>query len=426
MASEAAINLYGQTYEQIVTQVLGGKSENFQLVNPMEDWTWAPASQGFIDAQAYRFVGQTPVWSAVGKYTPGGSDMHQAYLQVLSLWNALGKGLNEDQVRQANEEVTRARNQLGADSQQANEGYISYKNSLPVGIPVKTYDDWIAEHWKGTLDADKLVLDKALQTLGLIIGQKNPGLKAAIDAATAPESPSTPKPGFVKVQIGTTIGVRPFYNFQDPKVWADRVEAQGGQSLRIELSASAQSSALSKSWAGGDTAGEGYIEGVYFAFQGSGGWERMDLATEDKSVKVSIVLRAYTLSEASADTSWFNSGILRRMAVEDNWNPPFTTKGTGDSKPVFGKGGVLPLIVTGLIVGYQPTIDIEMSDATYKKYSEKWNAAAGIQIGPFKIGGKGGQEKEKWSKNSDNQKFHVESKATYPFIMGITVAMPGA
>ena len=426
MANETTINLYGQTYEQIVAKVLGGKDENFQLVNPQEDWTWAPATIGFINPKAYRFVGQMPKWTAVGQYQPGGNDMHQAYLQVLSLWNALGKGINEDQVRQAQEEVTRTRNKLQQDQKEADLGFIEYQKTTPAGIPQKSYDDWMKQFWQGTIDADTLVYNKALETQALIVGQKNPGLKAAIEAATAPAEPTTPKPGFLKVNVSGTIGVRPAYVFDDPKEWADRIAARGGNSLSIQLSASKESSSLSKSWAGGDTAGQGRIDGVYFAFQGSGGWERMDLATEDKSVTVNITIKAYSMFEVGPDTSWYNSGILSRMATEDDWNKPFSTKGGDGKEPVFGKGGVLPLVLTSIIAGYQPIIDITMSDATYKRHKESWNAAAGIQVGPFRIGGKGGHSEDKWTKNTDNQKFHVESNATYPFIMGITVANPGA
>ena len=418
----STLDLYGQTYEQIVSQVLGGRDDNFQLVNPQEDWTFAPAAAGFINPEAYRFVGQLPIYSATGTYQPGGNDMHQAYLQVLSLWNALGQGINEDQVRQAQEGVTTTRNKLVTDQQQADQGYLQYKSTLPAGIPPKTYDDYLAEFWQGTLDDDKLVYNKALETLALIVGQKNPGLKAAIDAATPPPDPTTPKPGFLKVQLGTTIGIRPAYIFQDPKVWVDRIVAEGGGNmLKIQLSADRQSSSLEQSWAAGSSG----LNFGFFEIGGRAGWQRLDLTTEDKSVQVNISLKAYSLFEVGPDTSWYNSGLLSRLATEDNWNPPFSTHGGGGSKPVFGKGGVLPLVLTGIIAGYQPIIDITMSDATYSKYRQHWDAAGGVRIGPFRIGGSGGRTEEKIVKTSEKNHFHVESKATYPFIMGITVANPG-
>ena len=426
--SNETINLYGQTYEQIVQGVLGGRRDNFQLMSPMEDWTWSPAPPGYIDPQAYRLVGQLPKYTAVGAYEAGGNDMHQAYLQVLSLWNALGSGANAARVKQATDQVTRAQAQMLDHQQEADLAYSKYKKQLPPDVPAKTYDEFIAKNYQGIFDADTLVYNKALETLALVVGEKNPGLSNAIEAATPPKNASESKPGFVQVKTGSTNGVRPNYIFPDPQEWADRVAAQGGTSLTIHLSASHQSSSLSKSWAGGDIAGAGEIEGVYFAIKAGGGWERMDLATEDKTVEVEINIKAISVFEVGPDTSWYNSGLLSRLATEDNWNPPFTTHGGDGSdgkKAVFGEGGVLPLVVTSIIAAYQPSIDITMSDATYNKHVENYNASLGVEIGPFVIGGKGGHSEEKWTKNSDNRKFHVESKATYPYIIGITVANPG-
>ena len=419
--SDQTSNLYGQTYEQIRKAVLAGSSKNFQLVSPMESWTWPPTSVGFIDPEAYRFVGQVPQWSAVGEYAPGGSDMHQAYLQVLSLWNALGKGINEDQVREAQEQVTRAQNKLVQDQQVADVSYTSYTKQLRAGEQPQSYDSWIAENWKTTLDDDKVKYKQALDALALVVGQKNAGLKDAINAATPPKDLSEPKPGFVKAQIGPNIEIRPNYIFPDPEVWANKVAVEGGDSLKIHLSATASSTALEDSWAGGSAG----LDTGFFAFYGDGVRQRMDLLTEDRTVEVHIVIKAYSLFEVGPDPSWFNSGILSTLAIQNTWNPPYSTKGDNGDKPVFGKGGVLPLTLTGLVAGYQPCIDITMSDATYSKYKQQFDAASGIRVGPFQIGSTGGRTGEKIHKSSDKNTFHVESTATYPFIMGITVASPG-
>ena len=406
-------------YEQIVGQALAGLGKKFQLLNPMQDWTWAPATAGFIDPQTYRFVGQSPTWSTVGTYEPGGSDMHQAYLSVLTMCNVIGDGTNEHQLRDAREEVTRARNYLLQNYQQADVSYAQYRRTVPTDTPVESYDTWMAKFWN-SLEADKLSLDKAVETYKLVIDQKNAGLKDAIDAAAVPKDHTDSKPGFLKVQIGTTIGVRPAYTFLDPKVWLNRVIKEGGNSLMITLSASVSSSSISQSWAGESTC----LDGGFFSTYGCGGWQSMDLA-EDKKLEVKITIEAFSMLEVGPDTSWYNSALLKKLAKEDNWNPPFSTKGGDGKKPVFGKGGMLPLILTGIVVGFQPSIEIKMSNAaTYKKYKERWEASSALRIGPFQIGGSGDKT---WLKSADNKelKFRVESKASYPFIMGITVANPG-
>ncbi len=419
--SDQTSNLYGQTYEQILRQVLAGSRKNFQLVNPMEAWTWPTASLGFIDPEAYRFVGQVPQWSAIGEYKPGGADMHQAYLQVLSLWNALGKGINEDHVREAEEQVTRVRNKLVQDRQVADVSYTSYTKQLRAGEKPLNYYTWIAENWKPTIDKDKLAYQQALNALALVVGQKNAGLQAAISAATPPQELSDSKPGFVKAQIGPTIEVRPNYIFPDHNEWADRVAAKGGDGLNISISASESSSSHEAYWAGG-TAG---LDAGFFALFSDGNWQKMDLANKDENVIVDIAIKAYSLFEAGPDPSWFNSGLLSTLAIEDDWNPPYSTKGGSGKQPVFGKGGVLPLVLTGFIAGIQPCIDITMSDATYSQYKDHFATSSGMRVGPFQIGGTGREREDNIRKSSDHNKFHIESTARYPFIMGITVANPG-
>ena len=421
--SDQTTNLYGQTYEQILDKALAGSEKKLQLVNPQEDWTWPPASFGYIDPQAYRFVGQMPKWTAVGTYRAGGSDMHQAYLQVLSLWNAMGKGIQDDKIREANADVTRKRNKLEEDQQIANVSYITYqKQQQAEGQTPEDYDTWIAKNWKATFDKDKAEYQEALDVLAKLVGEKNEGLQQAIEAATPPPDPTVPKPGFVKAEVGGgVVEVRANYIFPDPKVWADRVAAEGGESLAIHLSASASSSSLADSWAGGGT---GLYKG-FFALFVNEGWQSIDLATEDKSVEVTITLKAYKVFEVGPDKAWYNSDILSQLAKEDDWNPPFSTNGGDGKTPVFGEGGVLSLVLTGLVAGYQPSIDITMSDATYSKYKESFDTSGGIRVGPFQIGGSGGSSEKNFRKNSEDKKFHYESTATYPFMMGITVVNPG-
>lgn len=417
-----AINLYGQTYERIVEQVLGGRRENFQLMNPWLVWEGLAGPQkGYVNPQPYRFAGQVPKWTATGTYAPGGGDAHQAYLKVLSLVNVTGSGAEEDRIKAARKAVDDAQKRLADDIQQADEDYIEYRDSLAgTVIPVQSYDDWYAENWKSQIDGDKVAYSKALNTLAVVIGQKDPSLKAAMEAATPPTDAHHLKPGFVKYKAGSDIGVLPDYITEDADAWVARVLDKGGLHLSIHLSASASSTALSQSWAGGS----GEIKDLFFAVHGKRGWEKLDLETKDKTVTVNITIKAFGMVEVTPDSSWYNSGLLRRYAIQDTWNAPYSTSGGHGKKPVFGKGGVFPLRVTSLIVGYQPSIDIKMSEATYKKHHERWNTATGIRVGPFVIGGKGGHGDDTWSKHTDPRKFHVESHDNHAYIMGITVKTP--
>ena len=67
-----------------------------------------------------------------------------------------------------------------------------------------------------------------------------------------------------------------------------------------------------------------------------------------------------------------------------------------------------------------------MSQNTYSQAKQRFDAALGVRIGPFTFGGSGGHESNTVNKSSSNSSFTGKSTATYPFIIGVTVAMPGA
>ena len=420
--SSPTMNLYGQTYDQIVRQAFSGSRKNFQLVYPFQDWTWPTPPRGFIDPRAYGFVGQIPKWSAIGRYDPGTTDMHNTYIQVLSLPNVLGNGVNKEQMMNAQEQVTQARDKLSQEIQIANAAYSSYRKTAPAAMPVQDYESWMVDNRWGSFANAREAYCNALEVLSVIIKQKNPGLKNAIDAATPPYKADQHKAGFANVQVGSMIGHYPNYIFTDPTEWTNRVSAgDGGMSLSIKVSASQSSSALSDAWAGESTS----TDINFFEIYDSQGWEKLDLETEDKILNATIDVKAFCHIDVSPDPTWFNSGLLAILAMKNDWNAPYSTKGGDGKKAVFGKHGLFPLTVTGLVVGYQPDIVITMSDPTYTKYKHRFDACNGIRIGPFQVGSGGGHMEDKWSKKSDNMIFKIQSHATYPIIMGITVASPG-
>ena len=91
---------------------------------------------------------------------------------------------------------------------------------------------------------------------------------------------------------------------------------------------------------------------------------------------------------------------------------------------MFGKEGMIPLVVTGMIAGYQPSFKIKMSRNTFEKHKSKFTTCNGIRIGPFQFGvsASGGVSSDKWKRSVSNNTFSAKSTAEYPFIMGFTVS----
>ena len=91
---------------------------------------------------------------------------------------------------------------------------------------------------------------------------------------------------------------------------------------------------------------------------------------------------------------------------------------------MFGKEGMIPLVVTGMIAGYQPSFEIKMSERAFQRYKSEFTTSNGIRIGPFQFGGSagGGISSDMWTRNVGSNTFSGKSKAEYPFIMGFIVS----
>ena len=196
----------------------------------------------------------------------------------------------------------------------------------------------------------------------------------------------------------------------------------GGKPLKLSLDGSENTSHMSQSWAS-----EATDYGGFFSIYVDGSWQELnDITQKDSDVKVNISIKAATQVPIVPD-SWYNAGYLKVLASKGDWNQPYTTKGA--EHPVFGKGGIMPLMITGLVAGYQ--IDFNISTSRHSttstdKYDTKLRAATGVRIGPFHAGASNyNSVVDTFDTTVDNCSFCGVSKATYPFIIGFTVASPG-
>lgn len=91
---------------------------------------------------------------------------------------------------------------------------------------------------------------------------------------------------------------------------------------------------------------------------------------------------------------------------------------------MFGKEGMIPLVVTGMIAGYKPSFEIKMSEKAFQRYKSQFTTSNGIRIGPFQFGGGlgGGVSSDKYTSDVGSNTFSGKSEAEYPFIMGFTVS----
>jgi hypothetical protein len=122
-------------------------------------------------------------------------------------------------------------------------------------------------------------------------------------------------------------------------------------------------------------------------------------------------------------SSWYSGTVALA-------NGPYATgfgKDAGSAPTyMFGDGGVLPLLKTGMLVCLNPTITVTVSLDTYHKLEKKWEAVGGFSIGPFVFGGAAGSTSINWQKNDSSASFTLVDNSNIPKILGVTVAVQPA
>ena len=398
--------LWNQVWSQVNSTLGGG--EKLQLVYPFMEWTWPVAPSGYINATAYGIVGQIPKWSTVGTYSASAEDFHANYLQMLRKCPKLTyTPAQQQQLREADNQVTAAMNRHKANLNAAKYQYEQAKKSSE---PPTQYEEWLSTSvWKAALGADKAAIKKAAETKEQIISQLSSDHRDAIEAATLPTDPYCVKEGFSKCNINGVDEWRPHYIVKNGQDWVAQLARGGGNSLKIHLKSSITET--SNSWAGNTS-----DQHFFFATRIKNSWQDIKLNECDKDISVDINISSVSQVPVRPGR-WFKSGYLAFLAKKNHWVEPFTTQ--GGSSPVFGKGGMLPLMVTGMVVGYQISVDISMPSSTFTQHA--FEESDGIRIGPFNI------ESSKWKKITESKlTLSCDSKAEYPFIMGFTVGIPGS
>jgi hypothetical protein len=412
--------LFGQTYQQILSSVLGG-SGNFQLIYPYLDWWWPTAPTGQIAPSALNLLNSIPQWSAIGKYSPSGSTLLNSYQQVLEHVNPTIPPDIQQAVRNAHDLLVSAQNQYQNDMAARNHAWVLATSDLPPGVPAPQWNDWVVSSgWAGTLEKDSEEIAVRQRNYAQAFGQESPELTQAIKAATPPENINTPKDGWTTVDQGDgKLVPAPAFTMstKSGQDWVALLSQGGGNKVNIEVSQSKGSYDFSKSWAGGNVSYNRFFWGIH----AGGSWQKWDIDQSDESVTAKIELTT-TLVTVQPGV-WFNGGYMKTLKGQGNFFSPWTP--TGGSSPIFGEGGLLPLEVVGLVAGYQPSYEITMNSSTYQQHYEKYEASGGIRIGPFRFGGGGGHESNTIKKEASSTTFKGKSTATYPFLMGILTAQPG-
>jgi len=401
--------LYGALINQ-----MGMSPNNFQLLYPFTSWNWPATNLGYTVAPQYDFSASTPQWSATGAYVSSGTRFNDAYGQFLSviMANTTDPNLQQQILVQQNK-VQLAKNDYDTTYQQS---VIAYQTDTK-GTNDPVFDVWLGsfagKSWKVALDQKDLVYQQEFANLQSLVAQaQTPGLTDALNQYKNQQF-------YTKYQdpgLSSFPAVPGWSVSQSSTAWVQQVLAGGGTTGNFSFTMADSAYDYKNTWAKGSTSVGNYFWNVAV----NGEWQRVESFQSDQSLSVSVNFKAWDQVSITPG-GWYNGGF-----VSFHKNGPFIKGFTGykddtGSTYMWGEGGAMDLMKTGMFVAYQPKIGITLSASAFKEFYQTWKASTGIRIGPFTFGGTTGSTTNTWTKSESGLTLFADSTSTTPLIFGITI-----
>lgn len=393
---------------------LGLSAQNFQLIYPMMSWDWPTNNVGFTNAPQYDFCATIPQWSAVGAYISSGATFDSAYQQFLNTISLKTTNLQlQNQIDDAEDQLTQAAGKLQITSAQAEA---TYNKSVTNNDP--TFTEWLASPaglgYGSQIESQTKIMKQAQAVLDeLVTQQDTPNISDALDAMnsdiyrTSLVDPNLPN-------LSSFPAVPSYSISKTSKQWTSQVQSGVGTGGSLSFSNSNEGYDYSNTWAQTSASMGGWFWSVY----DNGSWEQVTQFSTDSSLTCTISFAAWDIISITP-SKWY-SGVSAFK------NGPFKDGYTSFSQPgskayMFGEGGIVPCLKTGMLVGYQPTVVINVNMSTFNSFAQQWSTATGIQVGPFQFGGSGGGSQLKWTTNQSGMSLNMTSTSNVPLIFGVTV-----
>lgn len=429
-------NLFSQSYDEIVRNVLGAGTQYFQMLgNPMT-FNWPVAPVGQLAPEAYQLMSAAPVYSPIGVF--GGVGTSTLFSNYKQIFAHVGFEVSQEfkkQIQTLSDQATEAQNNIAETWTAANTAYQTAKQN---GGPIfeseyPTVKDWMAgpgESYKKEAATYQDQADKIFNQIQTLNEANQPtSLKDALKLIEMPTgSPSAgnaPRGWTVVPNQAGVLEWQPTFSIStSSQDWRAQLSDGSIGKKTIQLDASKSDSSITKSWAGGNVSYGTPFWGVY----AGGSWSDTNISQSDNSVTATITLESAT-NVLITPGAWYDGGFLKQMANAGNQGTgyeilsPYTS--TGSQHALFGKDGLCSTMVTGLVVVYKPSYSVTMQSSTFKQHETKIEASAGLRIGPFSFGGSGGHYENHISTTGNRTTLTGGSTSEDPVIIGVTVGFPG-
>lgn len=396
-----------------LVQSLGVNPQSFQLVYPMTSWNWPTNNLGFTNAAQYDFCATIPQWSAIGAYISSGATFDSAYQQFLNtiVLNTTNPALQQ--------QILAAQNNLTQASQNYQSLYLqaqtTYSSTVTGNNP--TFTQWLGTpagfSYNSQLLAAQQTVTQAQGVLNALTQQQTtPNIANALTAFANPAYQSK----LSDPTLSTNPPVPGWSLALSSQQWVTQVQAGGGTGGAVGFTNSSAHYDYSNTWAKASAS----VGGWFWSVNASGSWQQINQFYSDSSLSCTITFQAWDTISITP-SKWYSGTAAFR-------NGPFSAGYTayneqGSIAYMFGQGGIVPAFKTGMLVCYQPTITIEVSQSTYQSFYNQWSAATGIQVGPFQLGGSAGGTTLNWTQTGSGMKLTAASTSTVPLIFGVNLAV---
>jgi hypothetical protein len=407
---------YGILYRQLLENVAGLSPQTFQMSVPPPAWDWKIENRGFISAAQYDFCSVMPLWSAIGSYVSSGMRFNTAYGQFLRCIAAdTTNPHRQDEINQALGQLTNDSSSLQDIVAQSQNSYSSdVTNNDP------TYSDWLATPdgagYQSQITTAMETVAKDQQVYEQLLNDiSNPNLPQALNNYSNTDY-------YSKLDNPNLSGFPPVPGWSlstDYLSWVNKVLGDGGQPISFSYSNQDQSYDYSKTWA----EGAADVDFGFFQVMIESEWSRVEEFYTDTSLACTFECAALDLIQIQP-TSWYSG----TTALANGPYVPGYGKdaSSGQSTYMFGEGGVIPLLKTGMLVCLNPKITVTVSLETYHKLAKQWEHAGGFSIGPFVFEGAAGGNSIDWQKTDNSASFSLADSSNIPKILGVTVAVQPA
>jgi hypothetical protein len=395
----------------------GPEGSQLQVFGAPVPFEWGIKTGNKNPLEYWNFCNQLPVWNSVGSYTPMGGSLVSSYESFLDK-------IKQDYSQELKNQITTAQEKLAADTDQL----VTFTTTTSAAY--KQYAD-NQEKFKQTADPiDTWMKDtgRDLQHKSLLaMAQKDNDI---IESLLAQENRQYANAwaGFNNVEYkrmytdaSSNVQTKRIYAWSDNPVDMTQKLRAGtlAHAQTIKFSETSQSYDFSKSWAQGSAA----LNFIFFSIGGGGSWEKMNTEESFKDLNVSIAFKNFSLVTINPETGWFDDGYLTTQAngpyVDDN-TVGFANQATGNQTYFFGGAkAILPGMVTGILVGYQPSFKLTTNESAFSDVYESAQGSGGIGIGPFHFGGGGGHTSKITKSSSSSNTIECSDTSDVPQIFGI-------